>query len=105
MTDHSTSPANFNMKAVKQNDVSQGEAKERLYQENLFLNSWPYETFEWMKTVDSLKYVEYKMPKCILRAISWLSTLNDLVITFGKTSMHDRVSVVQEGLERNKELF
>ena len=39
MTEHSTSPANFNMKAVKQNDVSQRETKERLYQENLFLNS------------------------------------------------------------------
>ena len=36
MTEHSTSPANFNMKAVKQNDVSQREMKERLYQENLF---------------------------------------------------------------------
>ena len=36
MTEHSTSPANFNMKALEQNDVSQREMKERLYQENLF---------------------------------------------------------------------
>lgn len=61
-----------------------GNEGKTVSRKSLFLNSWPYETFERTKTVDSFKNVEYDTPELILRAMSWLSNLNDLVITFWK---------------------